>query len=212
MKKENLIIIGSLLAAGLIVFLLILPAWDSLSNTRSGLSQQEDRLMEIQEVATKIKQLDEEYQGNIEDLQKLVAFLPNKEELPSLLVQLESLASANGLIMESVDFTEVSKQKATAGQSKISSESGEIASTKTKNEQLAQEEVTPEVVAAEPYKILSVNLQLIGGYNSFKNYLRAVEKNLRLMDVVSFNFSTQAGQTTVQTIFSFRININVYYQ
>lgn len=212
MNKETIIILGSLLAIAVVVFLLIIPAIDELSMTRSGLNQQEARIAELKEIAVKIAELNDKYQKNIEEVEKLVNVLPQEQELASLLIQLEKLASANGLVMESIDFTEV-KSKVSITSPRFTSGSEEILPKKSETEEnLIQEESQPALsTTAKSYRTLLVNLKLTGSYNSFKNYLMAVEKNLRLMDVTSFTFSSQAGGETIGS-FSFDVKINVYYQ
>ncbi len=197
MSKERLIIIGSFCALALVAVFLIMPAFDSLSANRQIMADEKSELEKIQSFNQKIEEMNSQYKS--EELNKLLSVLPKEEELPSLLIQLEALATSNGLIMESVDFNEIAQiaEVAPPQTEDIIPKAGNTAAQQTS--QTAQ---------AAPYKILAVNLKLSGGYGAFKNYLQAVEKNLRLMDVVSLNLSNSfAGQN-----FSFGVNLHVYYQ
>lgn len=199
MSKENLVIIGSLCVLALVVLLLIMPAFDSISIVRQIVSEKQLSLEQAKLFNQQITDKNSRYKS--EELENLLSVLPKQEELSALLIQLEGLASGNGLIMESVDFSKIEQD------------------TRAQEPQPAdelQENVAPEngfvnlqEVQARPYKILLVSLKLNGAYGAFKNYLQAVEKNRRIMDVVSLSLSTGSG--AAQNLF-FTVNLRVYYQ
>ncbi len=213
MKKQILIVLVALVALVTIVFLLIWPAKDSLEITGAALDKEESRFSEVKEIEAKMKELDAKYKGNLSELEKVMFVLPQEEELASLLVQLENLASANGLIMNSVDFERVTQKIATLP-SVIRITSEDILPKKTTNSSVtpASQDAQGSQALVDTYKILSVKLKLSGSYESFKSYLAAVEKNLRLMDITSLSFSAQNQSSPDLSGFSFAATVNVYYQ
>lgn len=59
-----------------------------------------------------------------------------------------------------------------------------------------------------PYQEQSISLELDGGYLAFKSFLMALERNIRLIDIISID----ANPTTPDSpIISFRIRGNAYY-
>lgn len=69
----------------------------------------------------------------------------------------------------------------------------------------------------EKFPKLDVKLQLSGSYDAFKNYLVALERNARSMDIQSINFGQSGragsgGDLANFGIFNFNLGINVYYQ
>jgi len=205
MSKENLIIIGSLCALALAVVFLIMPAFDSLSANGQIIAEKKSTLEQTSSFNQKIEEMNRQYKA--EELERLLSVLPKEEELPSLLIQLEALATSNGLIMESVDFSEITQtSEVTPPQP-----SPELQNVFPKSQEASGESVSlnPQEIQSAPYKILAVRLKLNGGYGAFKNYLQAVEKNLRLMDVTSLDLNSSSG--TAQN-FAFSVNLQVYYQ
>ena len=205
MTKERLIIIGSLSALALAVAFLIMPALDSLNADRQFVAEQKSTLEQITSFNQKIEEMNRQYKA--EELERLLSILPKEEELPSLLIQLEALATGNGLIMESVDFSEIAQTSETAPPRP----SPELQNVFPQSQETSGKSASlnPQEVQSALYKILAVRLKLSGGYGAFKNYLQAVEKNLRLMDVSSLDLNTSSG--TAQN-FAFSVNLQVYYQ
>jgi len=203
MTKEKLIIIGSLSALALVVAFLIMPAYDNLNANRQIIAQEKSTLEQITAFNQKIEEMNRQYKA--EELERLLSVLPKEEELPSLLIQLEALAIGNGLIMESVDFSEI-----TSGVTPPQP-SPELQNVLPTSQEASGESVlgNQQETQATPYKILAVRLKLSGGYDAFKNYLQAVEKNLRLMDVTSLDLDSKSGITQY---LAFSVNLQVYYQ
>lgn len=213
MPKGTVVILGSLLVLILIIFFLILPVFDSLNSVRAMIDSSTKELEQEQNLKAKIEQLNEEYNNNPKAVQNLLIAIPEQEDLSGLLTQLENLAMSNGLAMESVDFKEQTAENAAAPPPESSSneavfpQAGENTASGTSGELVA----TPST-ASLFYKTLSVDLKLSGSYSALKNYLKAVEKNVRLMDVDSLNLNTASSQPTVgESQFFILIELSVYY-
>lgn len=59
-----------------------------------------------------------------------------------------------------------------------------------------------------PYQEQSIDLGLTGGYPAFKSFLIALERNIRLIDIISMDASPIADNSPIN---SFRIKGNAYY-
>ncbi len=207
MKKDNIIIILSLLALILIVFLLVLPAFDALNMASASLSFEEEQFAQIQAQSQKLSALEKKYKDNPGELEKLKLAVPEEEDLSGLLINLENLAAANNLVMGSVNFKAAEKKLSIAPP-----QIGDTGILPGENQGLAD---APSAGSVQPmiqtYKITAVTIDLAGGYNSFKDYLKGVEGNERLMDVISFNYS-RGESSQGSDSYKFGLNLNVYYQ
>lgn len=62
------------------------------------------------------------------------------------------------------------------------------------------------------YKTLNISVAVTGSYDNLKKYLDKVEKNMRIMDVTSIDFSaTPVVPEGPVDVFSYTINIKTYY-
>lgn len=60
-----------------------------------------------------------------------------------------------------------------------------------------------------PYNILSLEMALNGSYPGLTNFLKAFERNLRLVDITSIDATTGTGSTSV--VLNFIVKGNAYY-
>lgn len=186
MIKNFIILILILGFVGVVVFL-DLPGVQNILNLRKEIKAQKQAFIEKQELVSKIESLKEVYEMHGEELKKINYILPSGEDVPNLIIQLEALALEGGLVLEDIGFSVYSEESA------------------TKTRGAAQEE---KIV--KDYQALLINLKLIGGYSAFKNFLKAVEENIRLMDIISVNFSTTSKEMT--SFFEFNLNLKTYNQ
>lgn len=173
---KNIIIIILILGFVAVVVFLDVPGVQSVLNLKKDINTQKETFIETQELASKIENLTKSSRENKESVEKTNYILPDSEDIPNLIVQLEALAFEQGLILEKIEFTPIKQ------------ESGNI----------------------ENYQTLSVNMRLIGSYPALKSFLKAVEENMRLMDISSVNFSTPSEESL--QIFEFDLSLNTYYQ
>lgn len=183
--RRNLIIIILLLAFVAVVVFLDYPLYKEVKSFRKGLEIKQEELRGVEELLVKIKELKAIYEENKDEAKRAFYAIPSGEDLPNLIVQLEALASINGLILEKVDF-------------------GQPAAEGVKWGPGGEEK---EIVVKE-YKTMNVTLEVTGTYESLKSFLKSVEENIRLMDITSINFSASAEGGA----FSFGVSMNVYYQ
>lgn len=178
---KNIIIIILILGFVAIVIFLDIPAVQKILNSNKEIKIQNNLLIEKQAFLEKVEKLRDSYQTNQETLKKLEYILPDGQDVPNLIVQVEAFAVESGLSLKKIDFLA----------SDLSGK-GETGTTENKN-----------------YKILTINLGLSGSYFAFKNFLKIVEDNIRLMDMQTVNFSPKSGVQTSDI--DFEIILKAYY-
>lgn len=187
-----------ILAVGLWGF--VWPQWQVFSLNMEEVKSAENSLAETKVLKEKLTSLTALYQDNekMEELGKIFFALPQKNDIPSLLVNLESLASQSGLVIKSVGFTEDAKK------------------TKSSALDSAGETLTASLGSVDTaVKSLGVNLVLSGDYSSFVNFLRSAEMNLRLMDIESLSFQQDEGIFSSEPSLEgsdFSVDLKVYYR
>lgn len=126
-----------------------------------------------------------------EDLDRIGKTLPEGPHTAEFLVMLENLSIENNIVLQSINLASFVSKKV---------------ETKT-----AQPTPGSIVLAPKPEQLikeLPVDLVVLGTYQSFKDFLNALERNLRIIDVLSLNF-TSGGNTDLYT---FTVRLKTYYQ
>ncbi len=196
MTKKNIIIIISLVGSLILVFVFVKPLWSSIKALNQEIEQKGLEITATEEILAKTAELNQEYQNLKDEADKISLALPKEEDISYLLIQFENLASANGLLLETVNFTQTEEQKTVGGQSS----------------QSQTEKIGP------PFPNLFLNVKVSGSYDAFKGYLTGLENNIRSMDTHSISFSIQRkeGQKGLSLlpsgIFEFDLGVSVYYQ
>lgn len=193
---KNLIFLFLILGFVAIVIFLDIPAVQEVLNLKKTLSEQTKILGDRQEFLIKLEKLIKDYEDNKEDIEKISYVLPSGKEIPNLIIQFEALGAEGGMAIEQIAFSSVEDQ-ATSKAKTVRTETGEG------GDQQAGESV-------KDYKTIAVNLKMSGDYYAFKNFLLAVEKNIRLMDIEIINFTSLSSEDS--QLFNFEVTLKTYYQ
>jgi len=186
---RNIIILILVLAfIGIVVFLDI-PKVQEVLSLRKEIQNQEEIFLEKQILLAKVEKLQKTYEENRESLEKTDYILPFDQDIPNLIVQLESLALEAGLILEEIDF---------------STEEEEF------EDKARRARKIEEGTVVKDYQTMNVTLNLIGGYSGFREFLRLIEENMRLMDISFVSFSVE--NTELGSFFEFNLRLRTYYQ
>lgn len=210
-RNISLIIIVAILAVAGLAFYFLKPKYDELRKVQANVLTAKNNLKDQKQSLEDAKGLLENYEGVKESLYDLSLALPTEQDIPNLLVQLEALASENGVLMKSVDYSEIEEKEETeAGQGKEGAASqigsGGAAQTGLAGEPEMEGEMTPSGMEAEmgideprtptkAYAALKVSLSLEAQYYSFMDYLNDVQQNLRFLDVTSVSFDIGEGES-----------------
>lgn len=161
---------------------LLKPAYDEVNQLRGDLASKSEVLEDQKKVVAKVKELLSQTQ-TLESAKKAVSLvLPNREEYPTLINQLSSLARTDGLTLESINLS-----KSTFGRT--------ISQSADK---------TPVV------SVLQASLSVKGPYQSLKNFIQKLETNIRVMDLKKI--TVIPGAEGSGDNFSYNLVVNVYYQ
>ncbi|MDD5527509.1 MAG: hypothetical protein PHO56_00845 [Patescibacteria group bacterium] len=166
-------------------FALLLPKYEQAVNYIRIVNQQQvsdtsaklDELNKTEQLIAAYKNIDKKY---VDKVNAIAPAVQNKEELFS---ELNYLVSVNQLFLQSVSLS-VNDGYQDFGLLPISPEQQKI---------------------ADSLQTVTVTLSVAGikNYETYKNFLTALENNLRLMDVLNISFTPNAGSTS--------FTINTYY-
>lgn len=123
---------------------------------------------------------------NREQLARFTTVLPAEPDVPGLLVQIAEIAKQSGLLVNSIQFSNVEASAAQPGGG-------------------SDEAVLPEQRPMAELETVAINLSVSrGNYAKLKQFLTNLESSLRLIDVATVNFSG-SDETT------FSIAMQAYY-
>jgi Tfp pilus assembly protein PilO len=168
--------------AAFIVFNLSAPTWRRIQSIKTEIAEKEAVRRQLADLTAKAQELLSRFGDIDRQSQPIVAALPSEPKLPEVLAILGGLAGKNNLSLGQVSFEEV------------------IGRTPSQTQDAR--------LKAVPIK---VTLNLAGRYTGFKEWLRDVEKELRLIDVQEFSVQSltlREGEGT----FNFAVSLVVYYQ
>lgn len=145
----------------------ILPTTETIQQLRGeevALSELYDT--ELERVET-VRQVFEQF-GGISNLQDTLSLaLPIKEDVPSIINQVNGIAKISGIVIDSIDL------------------------------QLLPIRSTSQESAIRPVGTVRIILDIQGAYESIKLYLQALETNVRIMDVQKLNVQGGADESQV---------------
>ena len=129
--------------------------------------------------------------SNQEAIEKLEQALPEAVQIPELITIMDNLASQNGLALGELDIV-LPREDARAR--------GEVAES-----------------AGEAFRTVKLNFKASGTYGAFKSWLKAVEKNLLLLDVGRISFQVMEKKTAsgeiinnVNPVIDFVVGVDTY--
>ena len=169
-----------LLIAAAAVFFFVMPQWKEAQKIKADINGMEALHRELADLASSRDSLVQQYNAvDGRDLKKLEAIVPKGRLTSSALTDFEILVQKNGLSLERVDFSE-NKETSSGALPKPSSSS---------------------------YSVMPVSLTLEGGYENFREFLKALELNLRLIDIEEIAFSVVENKD-----FPITIKGRIYYR
>ena len=180
---QILVLVVFVLIVVLCFTFLIWPKITNIQDLRSILIPSKQNLVKVKNgylQSLKSSEVDYNKIGS-EEITKVFEALPDKIDIPSMLVELEALAKSNDMTMMAVDV-------ATEDVNLLETDISEIVKQKTTG----------------TVKLARISLSLSGdNYEDLKKYLNDIEYNLRIMDVQSITFSPDFQ--------SIALNLRTYY-
>lgn len=185
---RDIILIILILAFVAIVIFLDVPGVQGVLQTRKDIETQKQILLDDQDFLATVKELTRAYENNKENIDKIDLILPTKEDIPNLMVQVESLVFEQGLILDKLEVN-----APTEGTETINAED-----VRVKGE-----------TSVAKYETLTIVLGFTGDYSALKNFLKATEENMRLIDIDSVSVFPESES---MGIFKFDLTLKTYYQ
>ncbi len=170
------------IAAGLVVYTLLLaPAFEELNSMRGELESKTQLYNDQRQAVERVKALLAQFQENVRLQDTLNSILPVEDpRQSSLLEQINGLAILNSVVLEKIAI------------------------------QLPALEPAPQKAALAARKgRVRADFSAVGSYESLKNFIAALETNVRLMDLVSFGVE---GVGVDQNLFRAAFTVDAYYQ
>lgn len=190
MNKQIIIFTITILAVVLVGWGLFLPSLDSVFESRTTLKAEQAKLADADAAKQKLSELQKKDVLSESNYQRVTEAITLTDDLPGLLVQLEALSSQNGLILDRVALASVNEKK-----------------SKSVSQSVSQETAQPGGL-----KSSEVLVGLSGDFSSLRNFLKAVENNLRIMDVSSVSLSDTASAAGREFLPSYEVKLNVYHK
>jgi len=156
----------------LLLFVLVLPAFDKTRALLKTIEEREVILNEQKQALDKINSLYKSIETRKENIEKLDNILPYEKQLPELITVLETTSSNTGLILSEIKFSDLNSK--------------------------------------ETIKKLNIDIKVGGEFTSFLNFLKLLEKNIRLLKVTDMNIVTLKSETerTGRIIYNLRLEAN----
>lgn len=171
-------IVVAILFSVVLYFGFVKPQFDKV-----GVGKEFDTITLGEQLAAKQSQLDnlKKLQANFEaindgDIDLVSRILPDAEQVPELLTQLEVIAKQSGVSLISVNVSEVE-------------EAGKQSASERLKAQLQQ---TNQATASTGIKSMNVQIDVSAfNYLSFRQFIDSLQSHTRIMDIQRFNFSTE---------------------
>ena len=164
-----------------VILWLALPEYRTMQAAKIERAAASEALEEKRRLVAKIRGLEAQYRRIEESSLKVAQIIPPTPDIPNLLAEIPALVLQHGMLLEDLSF---------AG-------GNDAASVRSGQEQAA-------------YKSMDMQLMVKGSYEAFKILLDAIEKELRVVDVQSVQFSIPQDAEGSQPI-SFSISAKLYY-
>ncbi|HEY4515568.1 MAG TPA: type 4a pilus biogenesis protein PilO [Candidatus Paceibacterota bacterium] len=166
----------------LILFFLGKPFFADVSALKDEQKKYKDAVEQISKIEeTKNDLLSRLEALSPEERQKIDAFLPTRAEMVRLIASLDGVASRHGISLE----------EASSGQSM------------TDTSRSVSESDLPQ-----SYNSKTVTLGFTASYSAMVNFLKDVEKSLRIVDIVSID-SAKAGDSG--SLFQYKVSLQTYW-
>lgn len=157
-----------LLLAAAAVFFVVVPQWRNTSSIRAEIARLQSLSEELNGLAADRDALTQQYNAIPEaDLAKIRLLTPRGPSTSQALVEFESLAKKDNLLLKQVDFS--------------GTDNGSGASLGLPSELL--------------YHSIPLTLSLSGAYENFRLFLSGLERDIRLTDVEGIDFGSGQGTT-----------------
>jgi Tfp pilus assembly protein PilO len=151
------------------------PMYHEINVLRDQVASYNEALSNSKALENERDKLTKKYNAiNPEDLVKIKKFLPDNVDNIRLILEIEKVAMPYGMVLRDVKYDTTKKEDA-------SMETGAVQPIESTQE------------ANKEYGTWNLEFSTQGNYNNFINFVQDLEKNLRIVDVSSVEFSSEVG-------------------
>lgn len=170
-------------------FLLIQPKYREINSSKEPDNQnqiEEQPYSKKQAELSKFIELERAYNKiSKADKEKIEAILPSKPDVEKLMAEIESIVLKNGLILTSLSIQQTEEKKSNNITAVISGDNSGSKSTDF----------------SEGIGLVRISLSVAGAdYVSFKNLLKTIENNIRLMDIKNIKYNGDNSEISLDII------------
>lgn len=173
--------------------MLVSPQYEKVSSLRQEVSAYDNALnnskaleSERDKLVTKYNAID---QGNLDKISKM---LPDSIDNIRLILEIEKIASPYGMTLRDVKYEDTKKE-----------EKGNTPLAGAENE-----------ATNEDYGVWNLEFSTEGNYNNFIKFTKDMEKNLRLVDISSIEFSAAeslSSKSSSNDVYKYNFKIKTYW-
>ncbi len=170
-----------------------LPLWRSTQALSATIATGNERLATADSLGKSRADLISKYNSIPKaDLDNLTTLLPDNVNNIRLIIQIDSLATKNGLsILQNVAYT-------------------------THDAKTDDSKANVKAAARPPYEPFTISFETIGTYKNFLSFVSDIEKNLRLLDIQQVDFTPVPPQNTKDApsangLISYKVKVTTYW-
>ena len=168
------------------------PMWNDISEEIAKKEKIQSTLDLVNSLAKKRDEIQAQYNSlSSDDTAKLNEFFPKNQEPGLLILNIDKLASSNGMLLKKIDASEGVKN--------------------TQQRQARQGETVEEKFSDFPFQI-----SVSGSYSSFLSFMKALEKSRRLIDIDRLTFDSGSvgadGKIIKSDFYEYSISAHTYWK
>ncbi len=177
------ILIGTAIAG---FFTFTSPYYNTLTANRAQIASYNEALDNSKALEAERDKLTQKYNSfDPDNLAKLQKLLPDNVDNIRLILEIEKIASPYGMVLKDVKYDTTSQDTASTTQTTQTPKT--TTTTNTQN---------GKVVTSKDYGTWNLEFSTQGTYNNFVNFVKDLENNLRIVDIASVDFSSNASSNT----------------
>lgn len=163
-------------------FMFTKPIYEEINVLKAEVADYSEALDNSKSLDAEKDELVKKYNAiDTDDLNKLEKLLPDGVDNIKLILEIEKLAAPYGMVLRDIKYDVKSSNK------ELSKETG------TQNErELISEEDGLSSGDNKDYGTWDLSFSVQGSYFNFLNFVRSLEKNLRIVDIASIDFSSES--------------------
>ncbi len=183
---KNIISILLIIASVALVFLLIKPTYSSINEKKATLEQNRQTLEKADKVKNDLKRTQDKIDAIPADKrEKLDKMIPDNINNVNLIIDISNIAQAVNLSITDINVEQTEVEEKTQSKTDVS---------------------------PDPYQSIDINFKIKARYEEFKTLLRALEKSLRIVDIVKIEFSSASSDSAeASDLYTFDVVLRTYW-